>query len=397
MAAPVRADEGSTSELKVIDYTTTTNHFFPCPDDRYWSQARAEAIPAKYAGGSEPLLLLTMQLHGMKGTHNYTGIVSATSRNGGKTWNGPIEQAKLDLKQLKGQGNGNHYLVPVDSTPQLHKPTGKVLLIGATFYVDVKRNKDVPGGRSDVFYAVYDPKSNTWDQWTTLKFPNSFKWPYKRSGCAQWVVDDNGDLLLPFYFGEHNNSIHYAAVARCSFDGKTLKYIEHGSEHMLDFGRGMSEPSLAKFNGKYYLTQRNDKAGYISTGTDGLHFSEAVKWKFDDGKDLGSYNTQQHFLTHSDALFLVYTRRGAGNDDVMRHRAPLFMAQIDPATDRVIRSTEQIVVEKEGTAAMGNFGTCNVSPDESWVVVAKRSTTPGEKNVLISKIRWKQPNKLATH
>ena len=45
-------------------------------------------------------------------------------------------------------------------------------------------------------------------------------------------------------------------------------------------------------------------------------------WTFDDGSELGNYNTQQHWVTHSDGLFLVYTRRGADNDDIARHRAP---------------------------------------------------------------------------
>jgi hypothetical protein len=34
--------------------------------------------------------------------------------------------------------------------------------------------------------------------------------------------------------------------------------------------------------------------------------------KHDDGAELGSYNTQQHWLSHGDGLFLMYTRRGAG-------------------------------------------------------------------------------------
>lgn len=43
--------------------------------------------------------------------------------------------------------------------------------------------------------------------------------------------------------------------------------------------------------------------------------------KHDDGKELGSYNTQRHWLAHSVGPFLVYTRRGADNDHILRHRA----------------------------------------------------------------------------
>lgn len=368
------------------EFSVTIEHHFPCPNDAFWFQARATAIPQ--AGDENPSILLTMQPHGMKGTHNYAGIVSATSPDLGRTWDGPKSHDELEVRTPDQKDLASYLVVPVDATPQYHPQTGKVLLIGATFYVDPQTQKDIPGGQSDIFYAVYDPEDNAWSDWRTVAFPESFRWPYKRSGCAQWVVQPNGELLLPFYFGEHNNSIHYAAVARCQFDGTTLKYVEHGSQHKLDFGRGMSEPSLAKFEDTYYLTMRNDKAAYVSTSDDGLHFSEAEKWRFDDGQELGSYNTQQHFLARPGGLYLAYTRRGADNDDVMRHRAPIFLAKIDPTTHRILRQTEQIVVPKEGSAAMGNFGVCNITPQESWIVVAKRTTTPGEKNVIVSRIRW---------
>ena len=45
-----------------------------------------------------------------------------------------------------------------------------------------------------------------------------------------------------------------------------------------------------------------------------------------DGQALGSYNTQQHWISHGDSLYLIYTRRGANNDHVFRNRAPIFIA-----------------------------------------------------------------------
>ncbi|QDS98822.1 hypothetical protein HG15A2_21070 [Adhaeretor mobilis] len=393
----IALDEESRANTK-LDYTIETEHFFPCPADQFWFQARAAAMPASAfdSDRSTPRVILTMQPHGMKGTHNYKGIVSAKSDDIGKTWEGPTMQPALNLREMKGRESGRFYEVPVDATPQYHPKSGKLLLIGATFNVDRKTKRDVPGGQSNIFYAVYDPQTARWAPWKTVDFPNSFHWPYKRSGCVQWLEESNGEVLLPFYFGEHNNSIHYSAIARCKFDGETLSYVEHGSEHKLDTGRGMSEPSLAKFKDEYYLTMRNDEAPYLSTSPDGLHFSEAKLWRFDDGEELASYNTQQHFMTHSQALFLVYTRRAADNGDVMRHRAPLYMAQIDPKMHRLLRATERIVVPKEGSAAMGNFGVSAITPQESWVVVAKRTKTAGEKNVIISRIRWNTPNSLVS-
>ena len=59
-------------------------------------------------------------------------------------------------------------------------------------------------------------------------------------------------------------------------------------------------------------------------------FGNAEIWTWDDGTDLGTYNTQPHWVTRN-ALYLVYTRKSANNDHIFRHRAPLFIAQIDAA------------------------------------------------------------------
>ena len=133
---------------------------------------------------------------------------------------------------------------------------------------------------------------------------------------------------------------------------------------------------------------------------DGLRFTEQQPWLFDDGAELGSYNTQQHWLAHSDGLFLVYTRRGANNDHIIRNRAPLFMAQVDPATLRVLRRTEKVVVPERG-AEMGNFGACAISETESWVTVSegmfmKDSRERGaEGATFVAHVIWSKPNKLA--
>ena len=80
-------------------------------------------------------------------------------------------------------------------------------------------------------------------------------------------------------------------------------------------------------------------------------FEKLKPWTFDDGTELGSYNTQQHWVSHSDGLYLVYTRRGANNDHVFRNRAPLFMAQVDPEKLQVIRSSEKNPCPRKRSAA----------------------------------------------
>jgi hypothetical protein len=170
----------------------------------------------------------------------------------------------------------------------------------------------------------------------------------------------------------------------------------------LDEARGLYEPSLVAFQGKYYLTLRNDLRGYVSVSDDGLQFAEPVPWLFDDGEELGSYNTQQHWLAHSDGLFLVYTRRNANNDHVVRHRAPLFMAQVAPATLRIMRRTEKVIVPERG-ADLGNFGACPIDESESWITVSeglfsKQSQASkhlgAEGTTFVARILWSSPNKL---
>src|SRR5690606_19978488 len=123
-------------------------------------------------------------------------------------------------------------------------------------------------------------------------------------------------------------------------------------------------------------------------------------WCWDDGSDLGNYNTQQHWVTHPQALYLVYTRRGANNDHVFRHRAPLFIAQVNPHTQQVIRSTERVLVPERG-ARLGNFGVTKVTDHETWVTVTEWMQKGGrdpvippdnphgaDNSVYVARIQW---------
>lgn len=160
---------------------------------------------------------------------------------------------------------------------------------------------------------------------------------------------------------------------------------------------GLHEPSLTRFGGTFFLTLRNDRQGYVTRSENGMAFEPIRPWQFDDGSELGNYNTQQHWVTHSDGLFLVYTRRGANNDHVFRHRAPLFMAQVDPDSLRVIRETERVLVPERG-ARLGNFGVTRVSEHETWVTVSEWMQPKGvekhgsDGSVFVARIRWGRTN-----
>jgi hypothetical protein len=215
---------------------------------------------------------------------------------------------------------------------------------------------------------------------------------------------ENGDILLPIYYHEPSQKDAHVTVLRCSFDGTSLRLVETGNELSIAGGRGFSEPSLARFRDRYYLTLRNDLAAFVCTSGDGLHYDETRKWTWDDGSDLGNYNTQQHWVTHGDALYLVYNRRGDHNDHIIRHRAPLFMGRVDPEKLQVIRDSERVLVPERG-ARLGNFGVVDVNENESWVTVAEWMQTfspplivpvdnpyGADNSVYAARIRWARPN-----
>ena len=113
----------------------------------------------------------------------------------------------------------------------------------------------------------------------------------------------------------------------------------------------------------------HDQRAYVATSDDGLHFGELKAWTWDDGSDLGSYNTQAHWVTHEDGLFLTYTRRGANNDHAMRHRAPLFIAEVDVSKLTVKRATERVIPVDNPWGSKGRVYTARIlwnKPDKAW-------------------------------
>jgi hypothetical protein len=212
------------------------------------------------------------------------------------------------------------------------------------------------------------------------------------AGNNQRVDLPDGDILLPVRYQRGTEPRNYTSVVvRCGFDGETLTYKEHGSELNIPQDRGLYEPSLTEFGGRYFLTLRADHSAFVTSGEDGIHFDPIREWVFDDGEPLGSYNTQQHWVIVGGGLFLIYTRKGADNDHVFRHRAPLFIGQVDPRTLRVIRATERVLLP-ENHATLGNSGVCRISDDESWVTcgegLLRLGERKGEKNeILFVRIR----------
>lgn len=359
-----------------------------------WVHARAGAIPVGRPGnpGTNPLVVMTMQKLLLTGSDVFYALHSLSTSDMAETWTEPKIQPVFERQKM---GDGIEMTV-CDFWPKWHAATGKLLGTGHTVWYE--KNRVMRVRKRHTAYAVYDPVKQAWLPWRQLEMPDEPRFGNAGAGCTQRVDLPGGDILLPISFKRPEDNLSSSTVVRCRFDGETLRYVEHGDELSIDVPRGLGEPSLARFAGRFFLTLRNDQKGYITSGTDGLHFDKPKPWTFDDGTELGNYNTQQHWVTHSEGLFLVYTRRGAGNDHVFRHRAPLFMAQVDPDRLCVIRATERVLVPERG-ARLGNFGVTEISPNETWVTAAEWMQPRGvekygsENRVWVAKIKWNKPNR----
>ena len=392
-----------------LDYTVelTTAAKGEMDTDFIWTQARAAFVP------QDAYAIMTMSQKLKSGSDVYYDLYETFSYDTGKTWTKPQVIPSLRIHDI---GDGYRRSMS-DMTPQWHKATQKVLNIGKSFFYtdDSTPNRS----RRQVAYAVYEPATQAWGAYQELQLPvldhDSLHLSAPVAGCVQWLELPNGEVLIPvFYyklndqqaavasretfevdnFMNSNDLGHVTTVVRCRFDGEKLTYLEHGDELRLKAGRGIYEPSITYFQDAYYLTLRADKTAYVAKSQDGLHYEPLQEWKFDDGEVLGSYNTQQHWVTHSDALFLVYTRKGADNDHVFRNRAPLFMAQVNPDKLQVIRATERVVVPQDGVA-LGNFGITEVNENETWVTTTEywRGEAENTDNeVFVARILWNKPH-----
>ncbi len=403
------ADEPATTDL---DYTIQLDVITDGFDEKTeWFSSRVGIIPPRTA--------VVVMIQGfLDGSDVGGAYYSARSNDLGRTWTLPAKQTALGPAPLYG---GPYLWMPWDLVPVWHARTGKLLATGHSnrFLPDAKTpafGKDSPVNYA--VYSVYDEAAGQWSRVRFLELPDQELFHSCAGGAAQRYELPNGYILWPIYFTRESERTKTQAaweadicssvtVVRCRFDGRNLVYVEHGDVLDLATPRGLAEPSLTRFQDRYYLTLRHDQRGYVATSDDGLKYGPMTPWTFDDGQELGSYNTQQHWVTHSDGLFLVYTRRGGDNDHVIRHRAPLFMARVDPKRLCVLRATERILLPDRG-AQFGNGGALDATVDESWVFdtegmqgdaqnpydIARTVRRGANNRVYLCRIIWNKPNRL---
>jgi len=329
-----------------------------------WVNAWAGVCPDGAAG------VLTVQRLDLSGSDVFFGACQSQTDDRGQTWT-PFEP--VPPMQRVATEDGLESCVN-DLKPQWHAASGVMLGIGIrSYYRPGAKVPDhvLPGGRApQTVCSVWDSDRGTWSAPRELAFHAPRPADRTVAGSVQRLDEPNGDVLLPLSCRACDEPVRSTVVARCEWRDDQLTVVETGNAMSVPIKRGLLEPSLAKVGGRYLLTMRNDEAAYVTAGDDGLHFAEPRHWRFDDGEPLGSYNTQQHWITHEDRAWLVYTRRGLDNDHVFRHRAPLVIAEVDLEHLVVIRQTETILISERG-ARLGNFGVTVVNENETWITAAE--------------------------
>ncbi|MBX3411236.1 MAG: exo-alpha-sialidase [Pirellulales bacterium] len=358
-----------------------------------WFHPRACRIPDSSGGAA-----IGMTMQSIAGSDVFGPVHWTETDARGDAWSRPTPIAGFD-RHAATQGYEEGVC---DVVPEYHVASGTVLVMGHNvFYRDNVLAR--PQLRRFPVYAVRRADGT----WTA---PARLEWNDERAafiyscGCAQRLELPNGEVLVPLTFGATAEGARSVTTVRCTFDGERLEVRETGSTLTNPFKRGLLEPSLARLEGRYYLTIRaEDERGHVATSDDGLAWTEQKPWTWDDGEPLAMSTTQQRWLPHSDGLFLVYTRRDASNEKVFRWRAPLFVAEVDRERLCLIRASERILLplsgdarsDPKGVARMGNFHTVAATPDESWITVGEGRPADGWRgDTLLARVHWQTPNRL---
>ena len=358
-----------------------------------WFHPRACMVPRQ---DQDPLALMTLQT--ITGSDYFGPVHFSTSADQGAHWSDPRPIDAFGRKPVPGHKGLEQGVC--DVVPEYHPQTNTVLAVGhIVFYRGPKFSKNDQLARFPVYSVRYDDGS-----WSPLK---KLAWNDPRGGfiytnnCGQRVVLPNGDIQMAFTFGPQSDHRSVAGVI-CSFDGKTLSVKSVGKPVELKHKRGLLEPSVTRFGDSLFMTVRaEDGHGYVCRSRDGLNWSEKKAWCWEDGDPVAMSTTQQHWLTHSEGLFLVYTRRDRTNANVIRWRAPLFLARVDPGKLTLDRESERVVQplvgdgvnDPDSVPLMGNFHVTHASPRESWVTVGSWLPRRGATGAVhLARIHWAKPN-----
>lgn len=340
----------------------------------------------------------------ISGSDVFHNVRWTRSADNGQSWSDPENIPELGWKPFYE----DVFEGVCDVVPDYHPATDTILTIGQNVYYQNNQLLDCAGtwdkdniGYKMKFtrfpiYSVRNP-DGTWLTRKKLEGDAFAQCDSFSCGCGQKVLLENGNILIPVYFGVQQNPARKVCSIECAFDGQDLVVTQKGNEIELPVKRGLLEPSMITFGDKYFITIRaEDERGYVAVSDDGLNWGKIIPWRWSDGEELSMSTTQQHWLIHQGELYLVYTRKSECNTKVARWRAPLYIARVDPDNCCLLKDTEKVVfpILGDGNTApahvplMGNFHTLTISDRLSAVSVGEnRSYDNFSGNVLFALIK----------
>ena len=346
--------------MNEIKYTYTRERLFSGFD-----KVKCKVQPVVAFDGEKTAILSYQELL-LSGCDVMYGVHVAKSTDGGATFGEPKPQKALADTFKDGIRTSYHAM------PFYNKKHKKWFGLGQSSRYQndssqVMSKKGVSAGNQPYYYSL-DAEKGEFTGYSLLPFPFEY---ISAVNVGTLYEYDNGDMLIPFYFHSKEYTTYTCVTVRYAMEENGLKIVQAGEPLVGDaYKRGICEPSVTCLNGKFYMTIRSDEVGLYAESDDGFHFSEPKPWVWDDGTVLENYNTQQHWVCNEKGLFLAYTRRGAHNDHVFRHRAPIFMTRFDEDRKCLLRDEEIILVPELG-ARLGNFNVIEATEKESWLMTAE--------------------------
>lgn len=317
--------------------------------------------------------LMTYGILLLSGSDVFYGNYIAKSTDGGETWSAPKK-----VESLKDTFEGDVRTTYSAGVRYARKAKRWYAFgVSTTYRGDSHPLDERHNGkpfRLPYFYNV-DPETLEFGPGQVLELP----FDYDVAIPFAALEEEDGTILMSYYLRSEQAKLKpgaytrptIAVTMRYRFEGEGLKLVAAGEPISDDsLLRGVGEPSVVKFGGKYLMTIRSDERGMVAESFDGLKFGKLKTWGWEDGTPIWNRNTQQHWLVLKDGLYLSYTREGATNDHVFRNRAPVFMAKVDPAKLCLVRSTEIPLVPEYG-ARLGNFSTVWDGAGSAWLLTAE--------------------------
>ena len=334
---------------------------FPGYDGRF-----CKVQPAVESDGGD-VAILTYQRLLLTGSDVFYGQFISRSGDGGRTWSEPKE---IGLFADTREGD---FRVARYANPHFNRKHRYWFALGVAqlFKNDREPHQVAVDGKPYCrpILVTVDAVKGEFTACRDLDFPFAYE---HAMPFGQIVELEDGEMLIPFYFRPCGAGHRGRCVVVCyRLESGRLVVVKAGEPIVAEgLKRGVCEPSIVRYGGRFFMTLRSDEYGMFATSDDGLRWSKPIKWCWDDGTPIGNANTQQHWIPSGDELYLAYTRVRADNQHVFRNRAPILMARFDAGRGCLVRSTEREMVPNRG-ARLGNFAVTDNPADETWLVTAE--------------------------